>query len=114
MAKGLVKGVKGQGGWSRALEYSPIAMRKDNGGFDISAPYTMKETLFDTRTAVRKLNDTLSAPAGAADAVTWGRLWNACEWTVHRENPYLEPGSKAFYEQTAKQFAEVIDQTQAV
>ena len=114
MAKGLVKGVKGQGGWSRALEYSPIAMRKDNGGFDISAPYTMKETLFDTRTAVRKLNDTLSAPAGAADAVTWGRLWNACEWTVHREKPYLEPGSKAFYEQTAKQFAEVIDQTQVV
>ena len=114
MAKGLVKGVKGQGGWSRALEYSPIAMRKDNGGFDISAPYTMKETLFDTRTAVRKLNDTLSAPAGVADAVTWGRLWNACEWTVHRENPYLEPGSKAFYEQTAKQFAEVIDQTQVV
>lgn len=114
MAKGLVKGVKGQGGWSRALEYSPIAMRKDNGGFDISAPYTMKETLFDTRTAVRKLNDTLSAPAGAADAVTWGRLWNACEWTVHRENPYLEPGSKAFYEQTARQFAEVIDQTQVV
>lgn len=114
MAKGLVKGVKGQGGWSRALEYSPIAMRKDNGGFDISAPYTMKETLFDTRTAIRKLNDTLSAPAGAADAVTWGRLWNACEWAVHRENPYLEPGSKAFYEQTAKQFAEVIDQTQVV
>lgn len=114
MAKGLVKGVKGQGGWSRALEYSPIAMRKDNGGFDISAPYTMKETLFDTRTAVRKLNDRLSASAGAADAVTWGRLWNACEWTVHRENPYLEPGSKAFYEQTAKQFAEVIDQTQVV
>lgn len=114
MAKGLVKGVKGQGGWSRALEYSPIAMRKDNGGFDISAQYTMKETLFDTRTAVRKLNDTLSAPAGAADAVTWGRLWNACEWTVHRENPYLEPGSKAFYEQTARQFAEVIDQTQVV
>lgn len=114
MAKGLVKGVKGQGGWSRALEYSPIAMRKDNGGFDISAPYTMKETLFDTRTAVRNLNDTLSAPAGAADAVTWGRLWNACEWTVHREKPYLEPGSKAFYEQTAKQFAEVIDQTQVV
>lgn len=114
MAKGLVKGVKGQGGWSRALEYSPIAMRKDNGGFDISAPYTMKETLFDTRTAVRKLNDTLSSPAGAADAVTWGRLWNACEWTVHRENPYLEPGSKAFYEQTARQFAEVIDQTQVV
>ena len=114
MAKGLVKGVKGQGGWSRALEYSPIAMRKDNGGFDISAPYTMKETLFDTRTAVRKLNDTLSAPAGAADAVTWGRLWNACEWAVHRENPYLEPGSKAFYEQTARQFAEVIDQTQVV
>lgn len=114
MARGLAGGVTKGGGWKRALEYSPIAMRKGNGSFDISAPYTMKQTLFDNRDAIRKVNDFLSAPAGAADAVTWGRLWNACEWTVHREKPYLEPGSKAFYEQTAKQFAEVIDQTQVV
>lgn len=114
MARGLAGGVTKGGGWKRALEYSPIAMRKGNGSFDISAPYTMKQTLFDNRDAIRKVNDFLSAPAGAADAVTWGRLWNACEWAVKRGYPNLKPGSKAFYEQTARQFAEVIDQTQVV
>lgn len=114
MARGLARGVTRGSGWKKALQYSPIAMRKDAGGFDISSPYRMTETLFDNRTNVRKLNDALSAPAGAADAVTWGKLWNACEWATAREHQGLTKGSEAFYRQTAKLFAEVIDQTQVV
>ena len=114
MALGLARGVTRGSGWKKALQYSPIAMRKDAGGFDISSPYKMTETLFDNRTNVRKLNDALSAPAGAADAVTWGKLWNACEWATAREHQGLTKGSEAFYRQTAKLFAEVIDQTQVV
>lgn len=114
MARGLVRGVTRGSGWKKALQYSPIAMRKDAGGFDISSPYKMTETLFDNRTNVRKLNDALSAPAGAADAVTWGKLWNACEWATAREHQGLTKGGEAFYRQTAKLFAEVIDQTQVV
>lgn len=114
MARGLARGVTRGSGWKKALQYSPIAMRKDAGGFDISSPYKMTETLFDNRTNVRKLNDALSAPAGAADAVTWGKLWNACEWATAREHRGLTKGSEAFYRQTAKLFAEVIDQTQVV
>lgn len=114
MARGLARGVTRGSGWKKALQYSPIAMRKDAGGFDISSPYKMTETLFDNRTNVRKLNDALSAPAGAADAVTWGKLWNACEWATAREHQDLTKGSEAFYRQTAKLFAEVIDQTQVV
>lgn len=114
MARGLARGVTRGNGWKKALQYSPIAMRKDAGGFDISSPYKMTETLFDNRTNVRKLNDALSAPAGAADAVTWGKLWNACEWATAREHQGLTKGSEAFYRQTAKLFAEVIDQTQVV
>lgn len=114
MAWGLARGVTRGSGWKKALQYSPIAMRKDAGGFDISSPYKMTETLFDNRTNVRKLNDALSAPAGAADAVTWGKLWNACEWATAREHQGLTKGSEAFYRQTAKLFAEVIDQTQVV
>lgn len=114
MARGLARGVTRGNGWKKALQYSPIAMRKDAGGFDISSPYQMTETLFDNRTNVRKLNDALSAPAGAADAVTWGKLWNACEWATAREHQGLTKGSEAFYRQTAKLFAEVIDQTQVV
>lgn len=114
MARGLARGVTRGSGWKKALQYSPIAMRKDAGGFDISSPYKMTETLFDNRTNVRKLNDALSAPAGAADALTWGKLWNACEWATAREHQGLTKGSEAFYRQTAKLFAEVIDQTQVV
>ena len=114
MARGLARGVTRGSGWKKALQYSPIAMRKDAGGFDISSPYRMTETLFDNRTNVRKLNDALFAPAGAADAVTWGKLWNACEWATAREHQGLTKGSEAFYRQTAKLFAEVIDQTQVV
>ena len=114
MARGLARGVTRGSGWKKALQYSPIAMRKDAGGFDISSPYKMTETLFDNRTNVRKLNDALSAPAGAADAVTWGKLWNACEWATAREHQGLAKGSEAFYRQTAKLFSEVIDQTQVV
>lgn len=114
MARGLARGVTRGNGWKKALQYSPIAMRKDAGGFDISSPYKMTETLFDNRTNVRKLNDALSAPAGVADAVTWGKLWNACEWATAREHQGLTKGSEAFYQQTAKLFAEVIDQTQVV
>ena len=114
MARGLARGVTRGSGWKKALQYSPIAMRKDAGGFDISSPYQMTETLFDNRTNVRKLNDALSTPAGAADAVTWGKLWNACEWATTREHQGLTKGSEAFYRQTAKLFAEVIDQTQVV
>lgn len=114
MARGLARGVTRGSGWKKALQYSPIAMRKDAGGFDISSPYKMTETLFDNRTNVRKLNDALSTPAGAADAVTWGKLWNACEWATAREHQGLTKGSEAFYRQTAKLFAEVIDQTQVV
>ena len=114
MARGLAGGVTKGNGWKKALQYSPIAMRKDAGGFDIASPHQMNDTLFDQRSGVRKLNDKLSAPAGKADAVTWGKLWNACEWATAREHQGLTKGSEAFYRQTAKLFAEVIDQTQVV
>lgn len=110
MAKGLVSG----GGWKAAMEHSAIAQRKDMGGFDIGSPMQMSEILFDTRTGLRKFNDKLSAPAGAADAVTWGRIWNACEWAVKREQPSLKAGSEDFYAVVDEIFTEVIDQTQVV
>lgn len=114
MAKGAVKGVTDGNGWKKALQYSPIAMRKDAGGFDISAPATMKNTLFGGKTALETISDKAGTLAGAADAFTWGKLWNACEWAVSRKNRALRPGSDAFYQEVARQFAEVIDQTQVV
>ena len=114
LARGIAGGVTKGNGWKKALEWSPIAMRKDAGGFDISSPRKMKELLFDSRDRLRRVNDTLSAPAGMADAVTWGRLWNACEWATAREHSELKPGSAAFYQQVNERFTDMIDQTQVV
>ena len=114
LAKGLVRGVTEGNGWEKAKRYAAIAARKDNGGFDISAPFSLKETLFGKESRVQRLNDALSAPAGVADAVTWGRLWNASEWQVAEQNKALRPGSEAFYAETARVFTEMIDQTQVV
>lgn len=114
LSRGLARGVTRGNGWRKALQYSPIAKRKNTGSFDISSPRQMNEILFDDRSGVRKLNDALSAPAGMADAVTWGRLWNACEWATAREHKHLRKGSEAFYQKVNELFTEVIDQTQVV
>lgn len=114
LSRGLARGVTRGNGWRKALQYSPIAKRKNTGSFDISSPRQMNEILFDDRSGVRKLNDALSAPAGMADAVTWGKLWNACEWATAREHKSLRKGSEAFYQKVNELFTGVIDQTQVV
>lgn len=114
MAKGLAGGVTKGNGWEKALEHSPIAMRKDVGSFDISSPYTLKERFYGKEGVTNKLNDLAGAAAGKADAVTWGKLWNACEWQVKREKPDVRAGSNEFYSAVNDVFSDMIDQTQVV
>lgn len=114
MAKGLAGGVTKGSGWEKALEHSPIAMRKDVGSFDISSPYTMKDRFYGKEGVTNKLHDLAGAAAGKADAATWGKLWNACEWQVKREKPDVRAGSNEFYSAVNEVFTDMIDQTQVV
>lgn len=114
MAKGLAGGVTKGSGWEKALEHSPIAMRKDVGSFDISSPYTLKDRFYGKEGVANKLNDLAGAAAGKADAATWGKLWNACEWQVKREKPDVRAGSNEFYSAVNDVFSDMIDQTQVV
>lgn len=114
LSKGLAKGVTKGNGWQKALEHSDIAKRKDRGGFEISNPMQMSEILYDDKSGLARFNDAMSWAAAKADSVTWGKIWNACEWQVHSQNKALTPGSEAFYQQTAKLFADVINQSQVV
>ena len=114
MAKGLTGGVTKGNGWEKALTHSPIAMRKDVGSFDISSPYTLNDRFYGKEGITSKINDKAGAPAGKADAVTWGALWNACEWQVKRERPNLRAGSGEFYSAVNEVFTSMIDQTQVV
>lgn len=114
MARGLTGGVTKGNGWEKALTHSPIAMRKDVGSFDISSPYTLNDRFYGKEGIANKINDKAGAPAGKADAVTWGVLWNACEWQVKRERPNLRAGSSEFYSVVNEVFTSMIDQTQVV
>ena len=114
MAKGMTGGVTKGSGWEKALEHSPIAMRKDVGSFDISSPYTLKDCFYGKEGVTNKLNDLAGAAAGKADAATWGKLWNACEWQVKREKPDVRAGSNEFYSAVNDVFSDMIDQTQVV
>ena len=114
MAKGMAGGVTKGSGWEKAMQYSPTAMRKDVGSFDISSPYTLQERFYGKEGATNKINDLAGAAAGKADAVTWGKLWNACEWQVKREKPDVRAGSNEFYHAVNEAFTDMIDQTQVV
>lgn len=102
------------GGWKTALKHSPIAMRKEMGGFDISSPMQMNEILFDSKTGLQRFNEVGMAGAGWADQVTWGRIWNACESEVLWDRKDLAPRSDEFYEAVNELFTEVVDQSQVV
>ena len=115
MAKGLVKGATGGNGWEKAKKYAPIAAIKDTSGFDQGGRYTIAQNVFgqDGNALMNWLSEASGWAAGKADAATWEKIWNACEWAVVSENSY-EKGSDGFYQRTAQLFTEVIDQSQVV
>lgn len=114
LSRGLVRGVTPGNGWKKALQWAPIAQIKDAGSFDIGSEQTMRAQLFGDETRLERFNDAMGWGAGKADAMTWGKLWNACEHEVARKQKGVAPGSDAFYRATAKRFTEVIDATQVV
>lgn len=114
MAKGLGNGVTKGNGWDKARKWAPIAGIKDTSGFDQGSRYTIAREVYGTDGSFMAwLNDKSMSLAGKADAVTWGKIWNACEWQVAADTS-LEVGSDAYYQQVAAVFTDVIDQTQVV
>ena len=114
MARGLGNGVTKGNGWDKARKWAPIASIKDTSGFDQGSRYTIAREVYGTDGSFMSwLSDKSMSLAGKADAVTWGKIWNACEWQV-AANTSLEVGSDAYYQQVAEVFTDVIDQTQVV
>ena len=114
MVKGLGNGVTKGNGWDKARKWAPIAGIKDTSGFDQGSRYTIAREVYGTDGSFMEwLSDKSMSLAGKADAMTWGKIWNACEWQV-AANTSLEVGSDAYYQQVAEVFTDVIDQTQVV
>lgn len=114
MVKGLGNGVTKGNGWDKARKWAPIAGIKDTSGFDQGSRYTIAREVYGTDGSfMERLSDKSMSLAGKADAMTWGKIWNACEWQVAADTS-LEVGSDAYYQQVAALFTDVIDQTQVV
>lgn len=114
MVKGLGNGVTKGNGWDKARKWAPIAGIKDTSGFDQGSRYTIAREVYGTDGSFMEwLSDKSMSLAGKADAMTWGKIWNACEWQVAADTS-LEVGSDAYYQQVAEVFTDVIDQTQVV
>ena len=101
-------------GWEKAVKYSPIAQWKDWGYFELDTGRSLKELIAGTDKTVDKAKNAMMSPAGWADIVAWGHLWNAVEAETAEKFPSLKRGSGAFYEKAAERFGEVIDRTQVV
>jgi hypothetical protein len=114
MAKGIAKGVTDGNGWDKARNWAAIAGIKDSSGFDQGSRYTIAREVYGSSDSVMdKLSDWSIRAAANADAITWGKIWNACEWQVAADTK-TEVGSDAYYRQVAELFTDVIDQTQVV
>lgn len=99
-------------GWEKAKQYAPIAQWKDWGYFDIGTGKQMKDLTFGTESTLDKASEVLMKGAAAADALSWGIIWNACEAEAKSERD--DAGTDEFYKAVAKRFSEVIDKTQVV
>ena len=114
MVKGIAKGVTDGNGWDKARNWAAIAGIKDSSGFDQGSRYTIAREVYGSSDSfMDKLSDWSSRGAANADAITWGKIWNACEWQVAADTK-TEVGSDAYYRQVAELFTDVIDQTQVV
>lgn len=101
-------------GWETAKKYSPIAQWKDWGYFELDTGRSLKELIAGESSGLEAVKNKLMEPAGMADSVAWGHLWNAVEAETAEKHPDLHRGSEEFYRKTAERFGEIIDRTQVV
>lgn len=108
--KYLIKGLAMKSDTEQMNQYAPIAAWKDLGFFEMDTARGMRDILMGKE----GLRDKAMKPAGWADTVTWGKLWNAVVAEMSDTRPDLKPGTEAFYEACGDRFSEIIDRTQVV
>lgn len=114
LAAGISKVHLAKRGWNRAKKYAPIAQLKSWGTFDIGNGRQMKDIILGTGKVSDKITNFFMLGASAADAVTWGVLWNAVEAETKVKYKGLDVGSEAYYRVVAERFTEIVEHTQVV
>lgn len=97
-----------------AQAHSEIAWWKSQGFFETNMGKSMDEIITGRSTAKDKLVELTMKPAGVADDLTWGAIWEATKQWTKKFHPEIEVGSDEFFGITKEKFEDVVDQTQVV
>lgn len=98
----------------KAKQYSPIALWKSWGFFDINIGRSLQTLITDEVSLAENIREKSLWAAGMMDELTWGVLWNAVEAEISNTNPSLTYGSEEFNQAVGKRLSYIVDRTQVV
>ena len=111
--KSLVLGLHKLPQIEKAKKYCGIALWKSFGFYDTNISRSIEDQMKGVTDVKQKLIELSLKGAEWGDAITWGCLWNACEYEVAKTTKN-KVGSEEFYQEVGKKLREVVYRTQVV
>ena len=111
--KSLALGLTKKPNIGRAMKYCGIALWKSFGFYDTNISRSIEDQMKGVVSVKQKMIELSLKGAELGDALTWGILWNACEYEVAKTKRN-EVGSEEFYQEVGKKLREVVYATQVV
>ncbi len=96
-----------------AKKYCGIALWKSFGFYDTNISRSIEDQMKGVKDVRQKLIELSLKGAELGDAITWGAMWNACEYEVAATKKYTV-GTEEFYQAVGKKLREVVYSTQVV
>ena len=96
-----------------AKKYCGIALWKSFGFYDTNISRSIEDQMKGVKDVKQKLIELSLKGAELGDAITWGALWNACEYEVAATKEF-KVGTEEFYQAVGKKLRDVVYRTQVV
>lgn len=112
-SKSLALGLTRKPNINRAMKYCGIALWKSFGFYDTNISRSIEDQMKGVVSVKQKMIELSLKGAELGDALTWGVLWNACEYEVAKTTRN-KVGSEEFYQEVGKKLREVVYATQVV
>ncbi len=109
----LAKGVTKVPQINKAKKYCGIALWKSFGFYDTNIARSIEDQIKGSTNIRQKVIELSMKTPEWADAITWGLLWNACEYEVAKTTKN-KVGSEEFYQEVGLKLREVVYATQVV
>lgn len=97
----------------KAEQYCGIALWKSFGFYNINISKNIETQIKGNQSLYDNIIEKAMIGAELGDKITWGYLWNACEYEIAKQGKY-SVGSEQFNQEVAKKLREVVYSTQVV